>query len=755
MEKIYWVGPRESDIQDVESIFAGSITIYGSNCGNNRAYCQSNFDRINHNMYNNDCDVFIQSQLRKLIHQDESVRFLFYNPLLVYDFGVEIAKHSICLNNCELLTQLNDKTRCRTMMQQTVKTIPFVSLSGTECTYNHICDYFVSEEFVIQEAFSSGGEGTVHIRKTDVFDFIDPNKRYLVSPYIENSTSINAHIIISANNICFFPPSIQIVKEIEGRILYLGADYICYTFVEPKIQDDVRNSSISIGQKLQAKGYRGILGVDFLLKDNELYFMEVNPRFQASSQLLNKSLRVRIHSSLQELNMISFMKPCLDDIGELSVPFSNYVFTTSNIHAYRIPKIKNSSEITIIQKDGFDFDQALPAQKNIYLFRCIFDINISSISNNILLTHPNLYTEDIMPYIQSDYETYKPNIKIALLNHGVTLTSQALEYAHQHGTIREAVFDAIDIVIFESLYVNVPFSCKFCTFSPFTIDISNKKFVLLYNGSYISDVEISFVPDTLLNKKTNSGIPFDYMLNLANDRIRINPAPVCIYKKQDIACKFCNLPTQNSSYDIEDIKEAIDYCLKNVLFNHFLIGGGTYSTQGGWDIIIEIARYIRSKSNKKIYLMSIPPQTTEILADLYAAGITEVAFNMEMFDRKRALQVMPGKGKITEETYFSAFDSAVELWGNTGNVRSLLIYGFDPWDDFLKGIKKLCEKGIEPIISIFRPLKKTPLENFNPPPTVELFSLYLKCQSIVHEYSLILGPDCIECQNNTLSYTEM
>lgn len=754
MEKIYWVGPRESDIQDVESIFTGSVTIYGSNLGNNISYCQSNADRINHNVHNNDCNTFIQAQLKKLIFEDESVKFLFYNPFLVYDFDAVIAEHSICVNDCELLTQLHNKIRCRVMLQQTVKTIPFISLYGRECTYNYIRDYFLSEEFVIQEVFSSGGEGTVHIRKSDILDFIEPNKQYLVSPYIENSISINAHIVISANNICFLPPSVQIVKEIEGRILYLGADYICYTFIAPEMQKKVKDSSILIGKVLRNEGYRGILGIDFILKGNDLYFMEVNPRFQASSQLLNKALKSSYQTTLQELHKISFMEPFLKNIDEFSVPFSNYVFTTSNIHANRISKIMNSTEITILQEDGFKYKETLPEQKNIYLFRCIFDTNICSISENKLLIHPNLFAEEITPYIQANYELYKPNIKIALLNHGVTLTPAAFDNAQKLGTIRKAVFDAIDIVIFGSLYVNVPFNCKFCTFSPFTIDVANEKFVLLYNGGYLSDVKISFVPETLLNKKTISGIPLENMLNLANDRIRINPAPVCIFKKQNIACSFCNLPTQNFSYDIEDIKEAIDYCLKNVSFNHFLIGGGTYSTQGGWNIIIEIASYIRSKSNKKIYLMSIPPQTTEILKTLYDAGITEVAFNMEIFDRTRALQIMPGKGKIAETTYLSAFNEAVKLWGNTGNVRSLLIYGFDPWDNFIKGIEFLCEKGIEPIISVFRPLKGTPLENLNPPPTVELFTLYKRCQNIVNKYSLILGPDCIECQNNTLSYTE-
>ena len=58
MNKIYWVGPRESDIAGIESLFSGSITIYGSNAGNNISYCKTNIDRINHNKCDNNCDCF-------------------------------------------------------------------------------------------------------------------------------------------------------------------------------------------------------------------------------------------------------------------------------------------------------------------------------------------------------------------------------------------------------------------------------------------------------------------------------------------------------------------------------------------------------------------------------------------------------------------------------------------------------------------------------------------------------------------------
>ena len=115
---------------------------------------------------------------------------------------------------------------------------------------------------------------------------------------------------------------------------------------------------------------------------------------------------------------------------------------------------------------------------------------------------------------------------------------------------------------------------------------------------------------------------------------------------------------------------------------------------------------------------------------------------------------MPGKGKIALSQYLSAFEHSIKLWGNTGNVRSLLIYGFDSDSNFLNGIESLCKLGVEPIISIFRPLDNTELLFLNPPQTLDICEIYQKCKEITEKYSLILGPDCPQCQNNTLSYTD-
>lgn len=754
MSNIYWVGVRQSDIEDTGDLFKGSITIFGDNQNGNIAYCNEN-KRINHNIENKECDLFFEDVLKSLCEKDDSVRFMFYNPELAYQYNELIKQHTLCLNSYQLLTALSDKQRSRFMVRNMVDTIPFVVLKGTECIYEDIQNYFNGyDEFIIQKIFSSGGEGTRHISSKLKTDYsVKDTDEYIVAPFIKDAISLNTHIVIFDDDIIYLPPSVQIITEIDNRPLYSGADYICYEMIQDKVKILVEEKARNIGALVKSKGYRGILGIDFLLKDNQLFFLEFNARFQASSQLINKSLYEHCGLSLQKMNLCAFNNSSIIKPSPFCVKYSNYVYTSSNITMSRLKRIINSDEVDFIQTDGYNNYDTLMLKDNVYLNRFVFTQNICSIQNNRILIHPNIYVENIKSILDSKKSHYKAYIKFSLLNHGVSLSEKALKLAMNRGKIKEAVFDAIDIIVFDEIHVNVPCSCKFNTLSPFIIEADDDKFILLMDDNKISDVSIYFVPDALLNKYTQSGVPYDSIINLATDRIRINPAPVCYYKKQGVSCRFCNLPENNTPYDLIDIKEVIDYCLDNVEFRHFLIGGGTYSLdENAWEIIIEVAKYIRIRSNKDIYLMSIPPKNNEVLNKLKKAGITEVAFNLEMFDRKKAYDYMPGKGLISSNQYESALKYSVSLWGNTGCVRSLLIYGFDSDEEFIKGIKSLCQIGVEPIISIFRPLKNTAFEKLNPPSTTDIISIYEKCKDLAEEYSLILGPDCPLCRNNTLSF---
>ena len=76
--------------------------------------------------------------------------------------------------------------------------------------------------------------------------------------------------------------------------------------------------------------------------------------------------------------------------------------------------------------------------------------------------------------------------------------------------------------------------------------------------------------------------------------------------------------------------------------------------------------------------MCLPIQNDAELESLYHAGITEIGFNIEIWDDKIAKKLMPGKGRISRETYMNALKNARKIWKKPYSVRSLLIVGLEP-----------------------------------------------------------------------------
>ena len=57
----------------------------------------------------------------------------------------------------------------------------------------------------------------------------------------------------------------QIIKAVNDKLLYLGADYIAFRELEHKIHEEIKEYSLNIGRFLQKLGYLGILGIDYII----------------------------------------------------------------------------------------------------------------------------------------------------------------------------------------------------------------------------------------------------------------------------------------------------------------------------------------------------------------------------------------------------------------------------------------------------------------------------------------------------------
>jgi len=343
-------------------------------------------------------------------------------------------------------------------------------------------------------------------------------------------------------------------------------------------------------------------------------------------------------------------------------------------------------------------------------------------------------------------------LKIALLVQGVRLSKEAEAYISRKSTIKDATFNAIDIKIFRNLTVNCPIKVPFVELTPFHIEYDMLNGLqLFFDKTFISSIVVD-VEESILDKKTSGGIPYSGIGFRTNDRVRIKHSSVCHYKLDGKSCLFCQSKHVTPvELPLKDIFEVIDEYEDKVKFRHYLIGGASGPEEREPEKIKEIIHHIRSISNKPIYLMCLPPKDVSHIQDYHTLGLNEIAFNLEVYDRDIAKEIMPGKGSIPIDQYLQAFQESTKYFGSSGNVRSMFIIGLEPKCSLMAGIRKLCSIGVEPMLSVFRPMPLTEMKIIIPNNVLVLRKLYNEAREICSEYNLQLGPPCPQCQNNTLS----
>ena len=537
---IIWVGPKESDICDCQDIICSSVTLFGTNNNDNISYCTPNKIRINHNVSKCVEDSFWEESIYSLKKKYPEAKILYYNNEFSFTLPKEIKNDVICCNSKSLIELLNNKSAMRTIFANMMSVVPF-----QEITYSKRIDisqlYSNNSTLVFQENNSSGGHGT-HIVNINTGNDMEKyeGKTYLISPYFEESFSVNIHLIVGKDEVLYFPGSIQIIKQIEEKLIYLGSDYIAFKELPLDEKNKLKKYSERIGEYVKNIGYRGVLGIDFLVTKNTIMFVEINARFQSSTPLLNTALKNNGLPSVQEMHIGAFSEqnlPNQTQIDEISVPYSmiSYIEGTWD-KPYNLLDNENINEIKSIYKDGFS--PRIKSDKNSYLFKVVFNTNCVSINSDYKLNiYENLF--DIKDgFYKSIINKNKLECKISLLNQGVLVSDSAENHISKNGKIRNAVFNAVDLTIFDTLHVNCPKSLKFSRFTPWKVDLDkNKKLVLYYYNNKISNVSLD-LEDIYGNNIIKPNVKFSDLCFWATDRLRIHHNISCCLKKKILDVNF-------------------------------------------------------------------------------------------------------------------------------------------------------------------------------------------------------------------------
>jgi hypothetical protein len=351
-------------------------------------------------------------------------------------------------------------------------------------------------------------------------------------------------------------------------------------------------------------------------------------------------------------------------------------------------------------------------------------------------------------------------LKLALMTEGMSVTPAARDRVAGAGPSRRpltladyASTSGVSLRLENDVWVNAPivdFNANFVTSPTAVLDAGNDGFILRHGHLEVVAIPVP-VPD--YHDKTNAqGERFTNYGITHTDRVRISPVWGCAN-----TCQFCDIPYRlgyrRNEPDrlVESVVRAIaDAALPA---RHVLISGGT-PVAADYEYLQDVYRRVCcAVPTVAVDAMMAPMPGLLDAAHLRAIGLHGMSINLEIYDEQRARQIMPNKAKVGRQAYLAFIEHAAAVFG-PGRVRSLLLLGLEPLDDTLRGVEALAERGCDPVLSPFRPDPATPLRNVPPPSAAVLGEVYERALEIVERHGVKLGPRCIPCQHNTLTFPD-
>ena len=430
--------------------------------------------------------------------------------------------------------------------------------------------------------------------------------------------------------------------------------------------------------------------------------------------------------------------------------------------------------IYTLERDGYRPELSYHAYS--YLFRISFNAPITAVSpeGTLRLNENIVETDRVWSDMIYDFDPLAT--KISLMTQGLNIdkSEQTAALLERLGGFREATNDAIDIYLrrpgfstpkYTEMVVNSPLGIRYTPFSPFSLRANGDSLCLYYYNTVINDNIGLFPSDPLADKIHPSGYPYSDVAFLSGDRLRVHVTNTCRFRKdrdhngEDYGCHFCNMKNgekECDTFDADIIRDVVsDYLAlgDSYRIDHFLVGGQSPVDPDMSATLRTVSVIHALAPNKHIYLMSTPPRNLTDILKLSKAGVTEFSFNIELYNHAYAKKYMPGKSAHKRSDYLSALNAARFIMNDDDKscVRTMFIVGLETISSLKQGLRVTIDNGIQPMLSVFRPMPGTKCENLLPPSLRELYMLYNEIEQWCEERELHLGPTDIYCQNNTLS----
>lgn len=362
-EEIYYIGFNANNAICNENFFAGSITLYPTKEKGNIFYSDKLIEDTKSDKFMEEYKQYVYESAKRIQEKNPNAKFICFNEKIrklckdMNDINI------IRSNDGKVIDYLNNKFETRELFKNEVPILDYVWLDGNELDYESIKLKFNAETFVVQAETGAGGDTTYIVNsKKELENIKDKNTRYCISKYLKH-TPLNITLIVGDSDTIFLPISTQLILLTDNKFKYVGGDFIHSGLLDKNVINKVNEYSNKIANKVKNMGYRGILGIDYILcKNKDVLFMEINPRFQASSFLISQHLEKYCTSSIAKLHYQALLGKRMNKIYIENI--SNSFVNCNN--KFSFDKLKENS---IVDKGYFEANQSS-------VYRKIFDYSV-------------------------------------------------------------------------------------------------------------------------------------------------------------------------------------------------------------------------------------------------------------------------------------------------------------------------------------------------------------------------------------------
>lgn len=348
-------------------------------------------------------------------------------------------------------------------------------------------------------------------------------------------------------------------------------------------------------------------------------------------------------------------------------------------------------------------------------------------------------------------------VKTGMLSTGVRVSDRAMAKLRESNSGPLSIHEypttgGLTLELPEQVYVNAPFDESYCDGAKVELDWDDDFVLLEAGGIRVEVARVLPLPDYLDRVDSQGRQVTEVMMSHA-DRARVSPLAGCAYD-----CSFCDFHDQPYIlHDAARLIESIDVALDDEALpvRHLLISGGSPRRRQYDDFVRVVGDVIEAAVTRGLptdVMMSPMLDDGASLDEFVRRGATGFSINIELFSPGPALQHLGRKYRVTRDHFDPYLSRAVDMLGNDGAVRSLIIPGIEPDDAILEGVDWLASRGCWPVLSPFRPAAGTPLEDQPPPSADRLGNLLTEARKIAQAHGVGLGPTCVECQHNTLTF---